>query len=303
MKKLVLSLLAMVITVTTVISQTPDTQSQENLIVNGKREGYWRINAALKHLSSPWTPQQIVEQGNYAASMKTGMWTEFFQNGKIKSELTFVNNRPNGPAKTYFENGNLEAEGNWVGTRWTGAYTLYYDNGNVRQKFNYNAMGVRDGPQTYYHPNGKVAIEINMKNGKEDGAGKEYNTNGELIKETYSVNGVMDNSKTVVHEPKKPEDPNAGKTPEELANEKEKAPTVQPGTGQVSKQGAFDGKGFWILTNSNGDITFKGTFENNKLIDGEQRFYDSNGKLTRIKTFTAGKYSGDGPLPAEEKAK
>lgn len=300
MKKYILLLLVWFASEAGVLAQTSDIN---RIDVNGKRQGYWEINALMKKLGSPWTPTQIVEKGNYTSSMKTGIWTEFFQNGKTKSELTFVNNRPNGPAKTYFENGNLEAEGNWVGTRWTGDYTLYYDNGNVRQKFNYNAMGVRDGPQTYYHPNGKVAIEINMKNGKEDGVGKEYNTNGELVKETFSTNGVMDNSKTVIHEPKKPEDPNAGKTPEEIENEKIKSPTVVPGTGQVSKQGTFDGKGFWILTNANGDVTFKGTFENNKLIDGEQRFYDSNGKLTRIKTFNKGKYSGDGPLPAEEKAK
>lgn len=302
MKKNLLTLLVLLFTTSVVFAQTPTTQNPINQIIDGKREGFWRITAALEHLGSPWTPQQTVKEGNYKASMMIGMWTEYFVSGLKKSELTYVNNRPNGPAKTYFENGKLEAEGTWVGTRWTGDYTLYYDNGNVRQKFKYNALGVRDGVQEYYHPNGKLAKTVTVKNGKEEGWEKEYNTNGELITEKFYNGGTIDDKKTIVHEPKKAEDPNAVITPEEKDNRKENSPTVK-GTEQKSKEGVFDGEGFWILTNANGDITFKGTFEKNKLIDGEQRFYDSNGKLTRIKKFTGGKYSGDGPLPPEEKAK
>lgn len=300
MKKSLLSLLVLVVTAAAVFAQTANTQDPINQIVDGKRQGYWKLSALFLKMPSPWLPAQIVEEGNYDKSLKTGIWNRWFQNGNKESEITYVNNRPNGPAKTYFENGKLEAEGNWVGTRWTGAYTLYYENGNVRQKFNYNAMGVRDGPQTYYHPNGKVAIEINMKAGKEDGVGKEYNTNGELIKETYSTNGVMDASKTVVHEPKKPVDPNAGKTPEELEQEKEKGPKV--GTGEVAQEGPFDGNGYHTLR-SNGNITFKGTFKNYQLIDGEQRFYNSAGFCTRVKLFENGKYKGEGVIPEESKQK
>ncbi len=300
MKKYILSLLVLMISVTTVLAQAPNTQSEFNkLDVNGKRSGYWKISALLKKLGPPWAPAEIVEEGNYAASMKTGMWIEYYQGGAKKSELTFVNNRPNGPAKTYFENGKLEAEGNWVGSRWTGPYTLYYDNGNVRQKFNYNAMGVRDGAQTYYHPNGVKAIEINMVAGKENGVGKEYNTNGELVKETYSVNGVMDASKTVVYEPKKAEDPNAIKAPEEIVNEKKKAPRVDPVTGQKSKEGVFDGDGFWILVDKNENITLKGTFKNYQLIEGEERIYNEAGFCIRVKVFANGKYKGEGIVPKE----
>lgn len=300
MKKQLLSVLVL-FAVSVAFAQTA-TQTQKNLIVNGKREGYWEITALLKKLPSPWTPDQVVEKGNYTASMKTGTWIEYYQNGKVKSELTFVNNRANGPAKMYFESGQLQEEGTWVGTRWTGPYKLYYENGNVRQQFTYNAMGVRDGAQTYYHPNGKVAIEVTVKNGKEEGWMKEYNTNGELVQETFHTGGVIDTTKTKTYEPKKAENVAATKAPEDIDNSKENAPTIKPGAGEVPNQGVFDGKGFWILA-KNGQITFKGTFENYKLIDGEQRIYDENGKLIQIKLFKGGKYAGDGPLPKEEKAK
>ncbi len=298
MKKYILSLFVLVVTTTCIFAQAQTNQVD----VNGKRQGYWKITALIKKLGPPWTPSQIVEEGNYTNSMKGGLWIEYFQNGKTKSELTFVNNRPNGPAKNYFENGNLKEEGNWVGSRWTGPYKFYYEDGTLRQHFNYNALGVREGPQTYIHPNGEVAIAINIKDGKEDGWAKEYNTNGDLISETFYNAGVIDPSKTKTYDPTKPVDPNAGKTPEELKNEKEKAPVVKAGTGQVSKEGAFDGEGYWILT-SNQNITFKGTFKNYKLIDGEERIYDKSGFCIRVKLYENGKFKGDGVVPKESGVK
>lgn len=302
MKKHLLSLLVLFVTASAVPAQTATTQTPENQIINGKREGFWKITAALKHLSSPWTPQQVVEQGNYAASMKTGIWTEFFVSGKTKSELTYVNNRANGPAKIYFENGKIQEEGIWVGNRWTGDYKLYYDNGNLRQQFKYNSLGVRDGEQVYYHPNGQVSKRVTIKNGKEEGWEKDYNTNGDLVEEKFYNGGTIDPAKTKTYDPVKPEVKDADKTPEEIANEKKKAPTVGAGSGQVSKEGVFDGEGYWIL-NSGGHVTFKGTFQNYKLMDGEERIYDKNGMCIMVKLYADGKYTGNGPIPKEESGK
>lgn len=285
-------------------AQTPDTQPQKNNIVDGKRQGYWEISALMKGFTSPWTPSQVVEKGNYTNSMKTGVWTEYYQNGKVKSELTYVNNRPNGPAKTYFESGQLEEEGTWVGSRWTGDYKLYYENGNLRQSFKYNALGQRDGQQLYYHPNGKLAIDVTEKAGKEEGWKKEYNTNGELTTETFFNGGTIDASKTITHDPVKVENPNAVKAPEELGK-KEDAPTIKPGDGNKTNAGTkpFDGTGPHTLYNTNMQITFTGDFKNWKLMKGEQRLYDESGKCIRVKLFEDGKYAGDGPLPVENNKK
>lgn len=294
MKKLILSLIVLCVTASFAVAQ-------DNVVdAAGKRQGYWKITAGFKKLGSPWTPEQIVEEGNYTNSMKTGIWIEYYQNGKKKSELTYVNNRPNGPAKMYHENGNLSEEGTWVGTRWTGPYKLYYEDGQVRQAFAYNNLGQRDGGQTYYHPNGQVAIEVNMKAGKEEGVKKEYNTNGELTTETYFNGGTIDIAKTKVYEPKKPESADAVKAPEEK-EQKGTAPTVTSSEVKPNT-GTFNGEGYWILY-KNGQITMKGTFAKKKLIDGEERIYDNNGILIKIKLYKAGKYVGDGPLPTEGNSK
>ena len=298
MKKSLLALLALTLTTSVVIAQTPNTQtSQINQVVNGKREGYWKITAALEHLTTPWKPTDLVKEGNYKASMMVGMWIAYYQSGKKKSELTYVNNRPNGPAKTYFENGNLQEEGTWVGTRWTGDYTLYYENGSVRQKFKYTPLGVRSGVQEYYHPNGQLAISTNIVNGKEEGWTKYYNDNGELTEENFYAGGVMDPAKTIKHEPKQKV---------EVAQEDQQegtSPKVTPGKDKLNI-GTFNGNGGpHTLYNPDGFVSMKGTFKDWKLVTGEQYFYGPNGKVTRIKKFENGKYVGDGPLPPDEKVK
>lgn len=297
MKKFVLSLLILCVSASLAIAQDA---GQNKVDETGKRQGYWKINAASKKLGAPWTPLQIVEEGNYTNSMKTGLWIEYYQNGNKKSELTYVNNRPNGPAKMYFENGNLSEEGTWVGTRWTGPYKLYYEDGHVRQQFVYNNLGQRDGAQMYYHPNGQIAIEVTMKAGKEEGVKKEYNTNGELTSETYFNGGNIDPAKTKTYEPKKPESADAVKAPEEK-EQKGTAPTVTS-TEVKPNTGTFNGEGYWILY-KNGQITMKGTFSKKKLVDGEERIYDNNGILVKIKLYKDGKYVGDGPLPTEGNSK
>lgn len=105
MKKYILSLVVLCLTLANAMAVAGDTLNQ--IDAAGKRQGYWKISAADKKVSGFPTPGSTVEEGRYVNSMKTGIWIEYYPTGKKKSELTFVNNRPNGPAKMYHENGNL----------------------------------------------------------------------------------------------------------------------------------------------------------------------------------------------------
>jgi antitoxin component YwqK of YwqJK toxin-antitoxin module len=270
----------------------PDTTANKNVVdAAGKRQGYWEITGSMKK-DSRYAPNAIVEKGQYKDSQKIGIWTEFYPNGNKKSDLTYVNNRPNGPAVMYNENGTKSEEGTWVGTRWVGDYHLYYEDGTERQAFNYNQVGQREGKQVYKHPNGKVAIEVEMKAGKEEGWKKEYDENGNLVRETYFAGGTIDPAKTKTYSTPPPQ-----KAPEEKDINKGNAPTVTDPNFKPNK-GTFNGEGDWILYR-NGQITMKGTFKNKKLMNGEERIYDNNMMLKQIKLYKDGKYVGDAPLPAD----
>lgn len=252
----------------------------------GKRQGWWVLYGRDKKdpaydLTAKW------QEGKYKDSQKIGSWVEYFPTGSKKSELIFVNNRPNGHAIIYNENGKKSEEGTWVGSKWVGSYTLYYDNGTPRESFNYSQLGQREGVQTYTHPNGKVAITVEMKCGKEQGWKKEYDENGNLIRETYFDNGEIDVSKTKIYD----SPIIVEKAPEEKVI-KGNSPTVSDPS-FVPNKGIFDGEGDWILY-KNGQITMKGTFHLKKLVDGEERIYDPNGLLISIKIYKGGKYVGEG---------
>jgi antitoxin component YwqK of YwqJK toxin-antitoxin module len=256
----------------------------------GKRQGKWIIYGRMQQDRS-YANESKVEEGVYRESLKTGLWMAYFPDGKKKTEFVYVNNRPNGHAVVYNANGTKAEEGTWVGTRWVGDYHLYYEDGTERQSFNYNALGQRDGRQVYKHPNGKLAIEVSMKAGKEDGWKKEYDENGNLVRETFFSNGTIDPAKTKEYKTaapaKAPEDPSLDKTPPPVA-----PPDMKP------PSGTFNGEGFWTLY-KNGQVSMKGTFHLKKLIDGEERIYDNNGMLVQIRLFRAGKYIGDAPVPAD----
>jgi antitoxin component YwqK of YwqJK toxin-antitoxin module len=259
---------------------------------NGKRQGYWIITGIMQKDRS-YLNDAKVEEGLYKDSQKTGIWKSYFPSGKNKNEFTYINNRPNGHAIVYNENGNKEEEGNWVGTRWTGDYHLYYENGTERQAFNYNQTGQRDGKQIYKNPNGSLAIEVTLKAGKEEGWKKEYDANGNLIRETFFNGGVIDTTKTKEYDSpvaiqKAPEDPSLEKEKAAVAKAEEKLPT-----------GSFNGEGGPHTLYYNGQVTKKGTFHLYRLIDGEARIYDNNGMLIQIKLYRDGRYIGDGPIPAD----
>jgi antitoxin component YwqK of YwqJK toxin-antitoxin module len=292
MKKITLLLLFVI--AFTGISYAGGDDTLNQVDAAGKRQGWWIIRGKARPEKKGYAPESKIEEGRYKDSQKTGVWIEYYPNGNKKSELTFVNNRPNGHAIMYNENGTKAEEGTWVGTRWTGEYHLYYEDGTERQAFNYNQLGQRDGKQVYKHPNGKTAIEVDMKNGKESGWKKEYDENGNLIRETYYNDGAIDATKTKTYTPSQPAPP--AKAPEEK-DIKGTAPTVTSGDFKPNT-GTFNGEGPWILY-KNGQISMKGTFHNKKLMDGEERIYDNNGLLVRIKLYKDGKYVGDGPLPAD----
>lgn len=258
--------------------------------VTGKRQGPWTLYGRDKK-DPAYSPDAKWQEGRYKDSQKTGVWIEYYPNQVKKSELTYVNNRPNGHAIMYNENGKKSEEGTWVGSRWVGDYKLYYDDGTPRQSFNYSQLGQRDGSQNYYHPNGKVAITVDMKGGKEQGWKKEYDDNGNLIRETFFADGVIDPAKTKVYDTAKPD-----KAPEETGPKQESKVVSDPNF--KPNKGTFNGEGDWILY-KNGQITMKGTFHLKKLVNGEERIYDNNGLLRQIKLYKEGKYVGDAPLPAD----
>lgn len=290
MRKVVLILLF--ITCKIAVAQSFELSGKDTLNftdINGKKQGKWVIKNITLHKPC-YTDDQVVEEGKFVDSKKTGLWKEYYCNKNIKSVITYENNRPNGYAKMYHDNGKIKEEGLWKNNRWVGDYKLYYDNGQVQQAFKFNATGKREGPQTYFYENGQVMIEGSWAEGKEAGILKEYYENGDIKSEKSFDGGNIDIAKTKTFEPKKPI---AVKKPEE----KVAAPPVIPNKTEKDNLGkVFNGEGYWKLFNSNKQVSKDGTFSKSRLVDGKVYYYDSDGILTRVAVYKAGAYVGDAVL-------
>jgi hypothetical protein len=55
-----------------------------------------------------------IREGKYNNSLKNGVWTEYYENEKIKSKITYANGRLEGPAVFYDQKQNILMEGNYI---------------------------------------------------------------------------------------------------------------------------------------------------------------------------------------------
>lgn len=78
---------------------------------------------------------QLVETGQYKNDKREGVWRAYHSSGKLGSEINYLNDVANGPAKFYSEDGKIIAEGVLNGKDYVGEYFIYDKNGNKFKKF------------------------------------------------------------------------------------------------------------------------------------------------------------------------
>jgi len=256
---------------------------------NNLKQGFWKIFGRMRKTPG-YQPDQVIEQGKYQNSRKQGLWTKFFASGKTKSEIEYKNSRPNGTYKTYYENGQVEEEGNWKNNRNTKDFKRYYENGQVSQQFVFNTSGKRDGEQVYFHENGQKMIVAQIKAGKEEKV-TEYYEDGSLKAEKSFIDGKIDVANTKVYEPKTPIKKKGPEGDVEVVTVDKKNEKVNTGS--------FNGNGQHKVYNKNAQISKDGFFKDYRLMEGLWYVYDSNGILTKIKKYKAGRFIGTTPLPKQ----
>ena len=257
---------------------------------NGLKQGHWIIYGQTKP-NTCYQPTSKVEEGKYTDNRKNGIWKEYFCNGNTKNKITFQNGRPDGYAIIYNESGKIAEEGTWKINKWVDKYKLYYDNGNVQQEFTFNVTGKREGPQTYYYPDGKQQIVGNWNNGKEAGTVTEFYPDGSPKKVVNYNNGEADASSIKEFQAKSAikevVTPVSTKTVVVAKDE-----TMQ----DPAKKGPTTLNGPNVLYNRNRQKTKDGIFKDNRLMDGKNYIYDDNGILQRIEVYKNGAYAGDAQI-------
>lgn len=254
----------------------------------GKKTGYW-VSFGKSKPSSGFADDAVMEEGEYEAGKKTGLWKTYFINGKLKSEIEYKNNRPNGLFKTYYDNGQLEEEGTWKGSFYTGSFKRFYSNGVVAQEKNFNTAGKSEGKQIFRYENGTEELVFNTKNGVEEGKMVRKYPNGDIKEEKNFSGGAVDAGTEKTYAMVNPEE-KVDVTPG-LTDKTSKVSTDKPN--EATKKVP---DGYNKLYNVNKQISEDGEFKGGKLQNGKKYIYDKNGLLDKIEIYKAGKYAGDAQI-------
>ena len=106
----------------------------------------------------------------------------FYPNGNLETVVVYEKNIRQGEAVYYWENGNIKENRNYVNDKVIGTISSYYENGKIKELFSIED-GKRDGPATYYDSSGNVIEDVIFENGLRKG--QEFLLVGEYREEDY----------------------------------------------------------------------------------------------------------------------
>ncbi|HXC06894.1 MAG TPA: SpoIIE family protein phosphatase [Bacteroidia bacterium] len=135
-------------------------------------------------------------QGYFLENRKTGTWTRYYPNSKIKSALTCNMDQAAGAYELFYPDGAKHSKGFFTpATRqFKGIYEERYPSGHLHKKFEYDSLGRKNGLQYLYYPDAQMSVMAHMTNSVLDGqtliflkdggvyAQREYDA-GTLVKE------------------------------------------------------------------------------------------------------------------------
>jgi antitoxin component YwqK of YwqJK toxin-antitoxin module len=120
----------------------------------------------------------VSSEGTMKTGQPDGYWRSYYENGKLKSEGNRKNMDLDSLWVFYNENGARILDVNYKDGKKNGLKTTYVDQEMIREMFKND---VKDGYTRYYYPDGKVKMEIPFIKGLEQGFGKEYSKEGDII--------------------------------------------------------------------------------------------------------------------------
>lgn len=125
-------------------------------------------------------------------SLKQGVWKEFWQNGDLKSEVIYKNNKKQGLEITWYDDLDCVKQESYYKDGVLDGPSIYYSRKCKKDFFETFKNGVKEGLELAYYHNGNIKAEGNYKKGNLDGYYRVYDKNGKFAFESRSTNVETD---------------------------------------------------------------------------------------------------------------
>lgn len=133
---------------------------------------------------------QVLSKLNYKNGKLDGLQKYFHENGNIKEETYFVDDKKEGESRDYYPNGTLLSIERYQDDILNGTYESFTPTGYKNCTFLYK-NGERDGKGFCYYPDGSVKNEEFYSVGKLDQVKRNYDQSGILTAEYHLKNGEL----------------------------------------------------------------------------------------------------------------
>ncbi len=188
-----------------------------------------------------------------------GVKKDYWENGKLKSELRYENGRLNGESVWYTKQGVVMTRAFYRNDTLEGRYQRFHQNGELDVECWYK-NGLRDSICRSYSLQGVLISEDYYAEGKLNGESKKWYDNGQVFQEGQYTDGMMDGLWFIFY--------SSGA----LASKAE----YKMGTG---KQTCYDESGYKCL-----EVHYA-----NNLKHGKEIYYNPDGRITKIVEYEEGK--------------
>ena len=146
--------------------------------------------------------------------LKKEIKREWYLNGNIKSQTTFVKNLKDGEERLFYQNSQPKAVNKYKNGKLNGLAIKYYYNGNIKSRViykNHKIHGVKQifnldgekvssesfrhnrksGSSFYFYPYGLVKMSLTYKNNKKNGISTVYHMDGSIQIQAEYKNGAL----------------------------------------------------------------------------------------------------------------
>ena len=112
----------------------------------------------------------------------------YYSDGKLYSEMPFINGVLDGVNRFYYSSGKLAEEATFKNFQLEGIQKVYNENGRLESETTYK-NGKEEGIKKTYYDSGRLASEIPYKNDKREGYYQVYTESGRLQMKILYSNG------------------------------------------------------------------------------------------------------------------
>jgi len=271
MKKVLLSLLVMVLSIAVIYGQTAINQTD----AAGKKQGAWEEKTATG-----------ISKGSFVDDQKEGCWTSYANDGKLSRIEHFVKGSHEGIAVDIDQRGYLVSEIYYLNNLIEGTAKRFYYGTNPASTIEY-VHGKINGKKKIYYENsaGKIQEESEYKDDVKNGTSNYYTISGDPVAEYNYVNNMLQGVQKSYYAGKK------------IMSEQEYTDNVENGftkeyyeNGKLKLEGVYVKgvlSGVWKEYDEEGRLKLHGTYVHGEK-EGKWQEFDVAGKVIKTTTFVKG---------------